>query len=396
MISLPFGRRLREGWHRVKELDSRAMAQLQEVFSAVRVIKAFGNEQRETDRLEAIAREGMDAKVKVADARSLFSFLTDGFGALARVGVLTFGLVLVKDGKMTLGDLLAAGALLMQIYTPLQSMVGQVATLQSALASAERAMNLLYEVPEVVERSDARSIEHARGDVAFDDVAFSYEDGKPVLAGVGFEVAAGERIGIVGPTGAGKTTLINLLTRLYDPKAGVIRLDGHDLRDLKVDDLRQQFSVVLQEPVLFKKSIADNIRYARPDASMEEVAEAARLANADDFIRSFPDGYETVVGERGTRLSGGERQRISLARAFLKNAPILILDEPTSSVDVRTEDRILEAMERLLDGRTSFTIAHRASTLQRCDKVLALEDGRVRAFGRPSDLGSIEQVMMGG
>jgi ATP-binding cassette subfamily B protein len=172
-------------------------------------------------------------------------------------------------------------------------------------------------------------------------------------------------------------------------------LDGIDLRDLKIDDLRRQFAVVLQEPVLFRKSIADNIRYARPTASMDDVVAAAQMANADEFIRSFPDGYDTVVGERGMRLSGGERQRISLARAFLKDAPVLILDEPTSSVDMRTEDRILDALQRLFVGRTSFTIAHRASTLQDCDKVLVLEAGRVRAFDTPAGLGSIESVMLG-
>jgi ATP-binding cassette subfamily B protein len=274
-------------------------------------------------------------------------------------------------------------------------MVGQIATMQQALASAERALNLLDEIPEVSERPDAKSLDRAHGDVSFDDVAFAYDDGKPILEGVSFDVKAGQRIGLIGPTGSGKTTITNLLTRLYDPKSGAIRIDGTDLRDLKIDDLRQQFSVVLQDPVLFKKSIAENIRYARPDASMEEVVEAARLAHADVFIDSMPEGYETVVGERGMRLSGGERQRISLARAFLKNAPILILDEPTSSVDMRTEDRIMEALQRLLAGRTSFTIAHRANTLKDCDMVLCLDAGRVKKFDPATALGSLEDAMRG-
>jgi ATP-binding cassette subfamily B protein len=395
LISWPFGKRLRRGWHRVKELDSKAMSQLQEVFSAVRVIKAFGNERQETAQLEAIAREGMDAKVGVALTQGKFSLLTDLFGTLARAAVLLVGLLLVKDGIVTLGEMAMGGALLAQVYAPLQSMVGQIAMLQSALASAERAMNLLDEIPEVVERPDAQSLGRARGDVAFHGVSFSYDGGQAILRDVTFAVAAGQRIGIVGPTGAGKTTLTNLLTRLYDPKHGAITLDGIDLRELKIDDLRRQFAVVLQEPVLFRKSIADNIRYARPTASMDDVVAAAQMANADEFIRSFPDGYDTVVGERGMRLSGGERQRISLARAFLKDAPVLILDEPTSSVDMRTEDRILDALQRLFVGRTSFTIAHRASTLQDCDKVLVLEAGLVRAFDTPAELGSIESVMLG-
>jgi ATP-binding cassette subfamily B protein len=371
------------------------MSQLQEAFSAVRVIKAFGNERQETAQLEAIARDGMDAKVRVAVTQAKFSLLTDLFGTLGRAAVLLVGLLLVKDGIVTLGEMAMGGALLAQVYAPLQSMVGQIVMLQSALASAERAMNLLDEIPEVVERPDAQSLGRARGDVAFRGVTFSYEGGQAILRDVTFAVAAGQRIGIVGPTGAGKTTLTNLLTRLYDPKHGAITLDGIDLRDLKIDDLRRQFAVVLQEPVLFRKSIADNIRYARPTASMDDVVAAAQMANADEFIRSFPDGYDTVVGERGMRLSGGERQRISLARAFLKDAPVLILDEPTSSVDMRTEDRILDALQRLFVGRTSFTIAHRASTLQDCDKVLVLEAGRVRAFDTPAGLGSIESVMLG-
>ena len=395
LITAPYGKRLRQGWHKVKELDSQAMAQLQEAFSAVRVIKAFGNEKLEAQKLEAIAREGMQAKVDVAVLRGHMSLRTDLFGAAARAGVLMVGMYLVRDGSITLGDMVMAGALLVQLYTPLQTMVGQIATMQQALASAERALNLLDEIPEVSERPDAKSLDRAHGDVSFDDVAFAYDDGKPILEGVSFDVKAGQRIGLIGPTGSGKTTITNLLTRLYDPKSGAIRIDGTDLRDLKVDDLRQQFSVVLQDPVLFKKSIAENIRYARPDASMEEVVEAARLAHADVFIDSMPEGYETVVGERGMRLSGGERQRISLARAFLKNAPILILDEPTSSVDMRTEDRIMEALQRLLAGRTSFTIAHRANTLKDCDMVLCLDAGRVTKFDPATAVGSLEDAMRG-
>jgi ATP-binding cassette subfamily B protein len=395
LITAPYGKKLRKGWHRVKELDSQAMAQLQETFSAVRVIKAFGNEQYETDRLEAIAREGMKAKIDVAITRAHMSLRTDLFGAVSRAGVLLIGLYLVKDDSITLGDMVMAGALLVQLYTPLQTMVGQVATMQASLVSAERALNLLDEIPEVTERPDAQAIERAHGQVSFEDVAFAYDDGKPILRGVTFTVEAGQRIGLIGRTGSGKTTITNLLTRLYDPKGGAIRLDGIDLRDLRIDDLRQQFSVVLQDPVLFKKSISENIRYARPDASMEDVIEAARLAHADEFITTLPDGYDTIVGERGMRLSGGERQRISLARAFLKDAPILILDEPTSSVDLRTEDMIMDALQRLLVNRTSFTIAHRANTLKDCDKVLCLDDGTVTVFDPETAIMSLEDAMRG-
>jgi ATP-binding cassette subfamily B protein len=207
-------------------------------------------------------------------------------------------------------------------------------------------------------------------------------------------VPAKSRIGIAGHTGAGKTTMMNLLTRLYDPKEGTILLDGNDLRDIKLDDLREQFSIVLQEPVLFKTSVADNIRYGEPDASDEAVREAAKMANADEFIREMANGYDTVVGDRGQRMSGGERQRIALARAFLKDAPVLILDEPTSSVDMRTEAAIMEAVKRLMQGRTTFIIAHRPSTLKTCDKVLVIEKGKIVTFVSPDSVASLDDLML--
>jgi ATP-binding cassette subfamily B protein len=213
--------------------------------------------------------------------------------------------------------------------------------------------------------------------VTFQDVCFSYQEGQPVLHDISFDVPFAARVGIVGRTGAGKTTILSLLTRFYDPDSGQILLDGVDLRDYKVADLRSQFAIVLQEPVLFSTTIAENIAYARPEASPEEIIRAAELADAHDFIARLPDGYETSVGERGMRLSGGERQRISLARAFLKDAPILLLDEPTSSVDLKTESTIIDAMERLMRGRTTFIVAHRLSTLRDCDIRLEIEDGHL-------------------
>jgi ATP-binding cassette subfamily B protein len=257
----------------------------------------------------------------------------------------------------------------------------KVATMQGYLVGAERAFALLDEVPDVVERPGARPLTRATGAMAFRNVSFTYPGQGPVLQDISFEVPAGACIGIVGTTGAGKTTLVNLLTRFYDPNQGQILLDGVDLRDYKLADLRNQFAMVLQEPVLFSTSIGENIAYARPDASEEEIIAAARAANADDFIQRLPQAYSTVVGERGMRLSGGERQRISIARAFLKHAPILILDEPTSSVDMKTEAAILEALDRLARGRTTFVITHRPSALQQCDLIIRMEHGRLVAIG---------------
>jgi ATP-binding cassette, subfamily B, bacterial len=269
---------------------------------------------------------------------------------------------------------------LSQLYRPLQSISKKVGDLQHSLASAERTFALLDQTPEVIEKPNAMPLSRARSALSFQNVSFAYEGNNPVLQNVSFEVLPGMRVGIAGATGAGKTTLVSLLTRFYDPTSGRITLDGIDLRDYKIADLRKQFAIVLQEPVLFSTSIAENIAYANPDATYEEIVAAARAANAHKFITHLPEGYDTQVGERGMRLSGGERQRISLARAFLKDAPILILDEPTSSVDMKTEAVIMEAMTRLMRGRTTFMIAHRLSTLANCDVRLQIEGGRVIDF----------------
>ena len=264
-----------------------------------------------------------------------------------------------------------------QLYEPLKTIGRKASGLQSYLAGAERAFALLDEPPDVPERPHARPLARAAGTVTFRHVRFAYDGQHPVLRDVTFEVEAGTRVAIVGATGTGKTTLVSLLTRFYDPTAGAILLDGVDLKNYRLADLRSQFAIVLQEPVLFSTSIAENIAYGRPRASEPDIVRAAEAAGAHDFIVRLPRGYATPVGERGMQLSGGERQRVALARAFLKDAPLLILDEPTSSVDVKTEAVILDAMDRLMRGRTAFLITHRASALVGCDVRLQLERGRL-------------------
>jgi ATP-binding cassette subfamily B protein len=249
--------------------------------------------------------------------------------------------------------------------------------MQSGLVSARRIFFVLDQDPDVPERPDARPLNRAVGRVTFRDVSFAYNSDRPALQGVSLDVTPGMRVGIRGKTGAGKTTLVSLLTRFYDPTSGAIALDGVDLRDYKLADLRNQFAIVLQESVLFSTTIAENIAYGRPSASQDEIVAAARAAHVHDFIMGLPEGYDTLVGERGMCLSGGERQRIALARAFLKNAPILILDEPTSSVDIETEAAIMDAMETLMRERTTFLISHRPSTLEGCDLRLELEQGQL-------------------
>jgi len=283
----------------------------------------------------------------------------------------------VRGGALTLGELLVVLTYQAQLYDPLKTLSRKIADLQSSLASAERAFALLDETPEVIDRPDARRLLRCSGAVVFRDVSFSYDARCMTLQHVSFEVPQGTRVGIQGPTGAGKTTLVSLLMRFYDPTTGQILLDGVDLRNYRLADLRNQFAMVLQEPVLFSVSIAENIAYARPTATEQEIVHAAQAANAHDFITRLPDGYATLVGERGLKLSGGERQRISLARAFLRDAPLLILDEPTSSVDTDTEAGIIGSMERLMRGRTTFMISHRPSTVSNCYQLIEVKHGHV-------------------
>jgi ATP-binding cassette subfamily B protein len=396
MVARIYRRQLRHKSRQVKKLESSALSVVQEVLTALRVVKAFGQEDREQERFVRRSGEGMWARISLSLAEGGLGLLLGLTTAVGTAAVLFIGVRNVQAGTLTLGDLLLVMGYISQLYNPLKTISRKIATLQSHLASAERAFALLDEAPDVFEKPNAQTITRARGNVELCNVSFSYDGAQPVLANISVNVPAGTRVGIGGRTGAGKTTLMSLLTRFYDPTAGQILLDGVDLRDYKLADLRNQFSIVLQEPVLFSTSIAENIAYARPDAGEKDIIKAAQAANAHEFITGLPDGYNTLVGERGMRLSGGERQRVALARAFLKDAPILILDEPTSSVDMRTEAGIMEAMERLMVGRTTFMIAHRLSTLETCDVLLIVEDGQLN--GMQSDESAIvrEALASGG
>ncbi|BAY25895.1 ABC transporter, permease/ATP-binding protein [Calothrix sp. NIES-2100] len=367
---------LRTQWLDYQKFESSAMSVVQEVLGAVRVVKAFGREERERQRFVSNFSKAIWIRIRVVAIQNFVSSLINLITALGYAVILFMGVRHVQTGILTLGELLVVEAYITQLYGPLQSIGNQVTGLQRSLASAERAFLLLDQAPDVIESKNAQPITRALGAVSFHNVSFAFNNNQ-VLQGISFEIPAGTHLGIAGRTGAGKTTLVNLLMRFFDPSSGQILLDGVDLRDYKLADLRNQFAIVLQEPVLFSTTIAENIAYAKPDASDREIIAAAKAANAHEFISKLPQGYETQVGERGMCLSGGERQRISLARAFLKDAPILILDEPTSSVDTKTETAIMEAMERLVRGRTTFMIAHRLSTLDICDMRMEIEDGRL-------------------
>jgi ATP-binding cassette, subfamily B, bacterial len=376
-VSHVFRRRLRLQAREVKRLESSAMSVVQEVLAAVRIVKAFAQEEREGERFERQSSASMRARLRVVAVEGGYGLLVGLLTASGTAAVLVIGIGHVRSGALTLGGFLLVLAYLAQLYEPLKAMSRKAASLQGHLASAERAFALLDEPSDAPDRPAARRLKRASGAVAFRRVCFAYGPDREVLHGLSFDVAPGTRLGIAGATGAGKTTLVNLLARFYDPTSGEILLDGLDLREYRLADLRNQYAIVPQDPVLFSTTIAENIAYARPDAGKQDIIAAADAANAHDFVRRLPHAYDTLVGERGMRLSGGERQRIALARAFLKDAPLLVFDEPTSAIDVRTEATIVDAMERLIRGRTAFLIAHRASTLARCDRVLTIEGGRL-------------------
>jgi len=377
LLSLGCSRIVRKRSETIKNLDSSALAVIQEVIGSIRVIKAFGQENREHDRFVRRSVKRMSQQVRLSIQQAVFNVLIGLTIAIGTAAALYFGVRHVRAGTLTVGSLLMIMAYIAQIYQPLQTLTGKVTDLQVWLASLDRTFALLDQQPEIAERPGAQRLKAAKGEFEFRDVTFAYDESGRGLQDLAFRIAAGTRVGIVGTTGAGKTTLLNLLMRFYDPTSGVVLLDGQDIREYRIADLRKQYAVVLQEPVLFAASVAENIAYGKPDASDEEIIAAAQAAASHEFILNLPEGYDTQVGERGSRLSGGERQRISLARAFLRNSPILILDEPTSSVDVHTEAAIMEATERLISGRTTFMIAHRLSTLKSCDLILVLDQGRL-------------------
>lgn len=369
--------RLRSRWDAVCEKDSAAKSVLHETLSALRVVRAFGQEEREVRRFSERTDDLIRSFMRAACAESGLGFLVSLLLATGTAAVLWIGVTDVQAGALTVGELLLALSYLAQLYQPLQNMGHQVAAQQKLMANLRRAFALLDEDADPAERPHAKRMLRAMGDVSFRSVSFDHGTGRAILRDMTFDIPAGSRVGIVGKSGAGKSSTIGLLTRLYDPREGAVYLDGEDLRDLRLADLRRQFAIVGQDTILFSTTVAANIAYGRPDATMEEIVAAAKAADAHDFIARLPEGYETPVGERGMRFSGGERQRIALARAFLCDAPVLILDEPTSAVDQRTEQAIMNGIERLMEGRTTFMITHRLATLRDCDVLIEMEAGRV-------------------
>jgi len=381
-----YGKRIVPRLQRVQQLEWQSLSIVHEAMSMLRVIVTFGREEYEHQRFREQGQTAVDERVKLTVSQSLYTLGVQTTTVAGTSLILGFGAWHVMQGKITIGELIVLMTYIGSVYAPLEQLSLTVGTVHEQLVQFNASLDLLDTEPEVVERPDAVALGRAQGRVTAQGVGFAYKGRESTLENISFHARAGERVAIVGHTGAGKSTLMSLLVRFYDPKAGRIELDGVDLRDLRLDSLREQISVVLQEPLLFSGTIEENIRYGKLGASEEEVRAAARSANADDFISRLPKGYATEIGERGAQLSGGERQRICVARAFLKDAPVLILDEPTSSIDSKTERVILDALDDLMVGRTSFIIAHRLSTVRHADQILVLEHGRIAERGTHDEL----------
>ena len=352
----------------------------------VRVVKAFARERYEINRFSDMTHQVFAGEMNAAKLGTLYRPIMEFITYSGSIMIWLVGGWQIFQNEITLGTLFMFQSYMMQFFRPVYTLCQMNERFIRAGTSAERVFEIMDTPPSVADKSEAVALRNIRGAVEFRNVYFSYDGQTNALNGVNFTVEPGEMIGLVGHSGAGKSTLINLITRFYDPNDGEIIIDGHDSRDIQVKALRQQIGVVLQDPFLFQGTIAENIGYSKPGASRMEIIAAGKAANAHDFIMKFPDGYDTMVGERGARVSGGERQRISIARAILKNPRILILDEATSSVDTETESRIQEALERLIQGRTVFAIAHRLSTLKYANRLVVLKDGAVDEIGTHEEL----------
>jgi ATP-binding cassette, subfamily B, bacterial len=370
----------------VRRLEGDALAVIHESLSMMRVIVAFGREDHEHRRFHDQTADAVKARIKITARQTLFSLAVNMITAVGTALVLGLGALHVIRGQLTVGQLLVVIAYIAAVYKPLEQISYAIGSLQDRFISLKNTFELLDAEPEIKDAPQARSIPRVSGHIVCEHLCFSYPGRAETLKDISFEVRPGQVVGLVGPTGAGKSTLVSLLPRFYDAKQGRILLDGVDIRELTLKSLRQQISMVLQEPLLFSGSIAENIRYGRLEASPEEILAAAKAANAHDFIMRLPQQYQTRLGERGAAIAGGERQRIAMARAFLKGAPILILDEPTSSVDSKTEAVILDALNRLMQGRTTFMVAHRLSTLHEADLILVLDEGRLVEQGTEEQL----------
>jgi len=381
-----FKKAVKEVQREVRKRQSDIVAVVQQGLGSVRVVEAFGRQDLETGRMTDASRASVTAALKARRIKSLLSPVVTIVVALCTGFVLWRGTLLILAGAMTAGALTVFLAYLSKFFKPVQDLAKMTNTIAQTSVALERIQAILAADEVIPEHPDATDPGTLRGEITFEHVAFGYGDVAPVLRDVNFTIKPGQVVGIVGPTGGGKSTVVSLIPRFYDPTAGRVLIDGSDIREWKLVSLRREVGFVLQETILFRGTIRDNIAYGRPDATAEEIVAAAKLANADEFIVKMPHGYDSIVGERGDTLSGGQRQRIGIARALIRKSPILILDEPTAALDTESEQLVVEGLERLMKGRTVIMIAHRLSTIRDADTIIVLKDGVVAEQGSHAEL----------
>jgi len=390
-----FNRAVKRATHEVRHHQSDIMAVVQQGLESARVVRAFGAEAVEQEHLKEVSRATVDAALAARKVKSLLSPAVSITAALCTGFVLYRGTALILTDAMTVGELTVFLAYLSKFFKPVQDLAKMSNSIAQTSVAIERIQTILDADMVVPERAGAREPGQIRGEIVFDHVAFAYDPKEPVLKDVSFRIAPGQSVGVVGTTGGGKSTVVSLIPRFYDPSAGSLTIDGVEVRDYRLHGLRDSIGFVLQDTVLFRGTVRDNIAYGRPSASHDEIVEAAKLANADEFIVRMPNGYDTLVGDRGLTLSGGQRQRIGIARAIIRQSPILILDEPTAALDTESEKLVIDALERLMKGRTVITIAHRLSTIRRADKIIVLKDGLVAEQGSHDELLALNGVYAG-
>jgi ATP-binding cassette subfamily B protein len=381
-----FNRKIVDVAATVRISESRVYSLVQTAIASIKIVQAFTKEDDEQRRFMGASGESLRATLRLYSWQTLYSGSVNAVIAAGTAAVVYAGANAVLSGALTIGQLIVFISYLAQLYAPINTMTQSWGLIAGARAGARRVFEVLDTEPDLADGTRRFPVQGAKGAVAWRGVAFGYRPGIPVLNGIDFEAVAGARIAIVGPTGAGKSTLLGLLPRFYDPTAGVVEIDGVDLRQYRLESLRRQIALVLQPPLVFPLSIRDNIAYGRPGADDAAIERAARLACIDQMIAALPEGYDTIIGEAGVALSEGEKQRVTIARALLRDAPILILDEPTSALDVATEALVMAGIERLMAGRTTFVIAHRLSTVRRCERIAVVRDGRIVEAGSPAEL----------
>jgi ATP-binding cassette, subfamily B, bacterial len=381
-----YTRRIKQASRAVRRKEGEVVSVLEEVLSSIRVVKAFAREDYEQERFEKESRESVERALEARSVKAKLAPLVEMIVACGTCLVLWYGARLVMTGGLTSGELLVFLLYLGKMYKPMRELSKMTDTISKADVGWERIREVLENEMQVRDVRGARPAPPFKGKIEFDHVSFSYDSNARVLQDLSLKIEPGQVAALVGPTGAGKTTIVSLLPRFYDQTTGVIKIDGHDIRQFKIKSLRRQISFVLQEALLFRATVAQNIAYGKPEATHEEIVRAAKLANADEFIDRMPEGYDTMIGERGVTLSGGQRQRITIARAIIRNSPILVLDEPSAGLDAASEKLVFDALANLMAGKTSIVIAHRLATVRRADIIFVIDKGRCIESGTHDQL----------